>query len=34
MAEDQGVNGDIWNEEACKLFQILGWEKLGIPILM
>lgn len=29
MAEDQGVNGDIWNEEACKLFQILGWEKIG-----
>ncbi|WP_319268727.1 hypothetical protein [uncultured Draconibacterium sp.] len=26
MAEDQGVNGDIWNNEATILLRKLGWE--------
>jgi hypothetical protein len=29
MAEDQGVNGDIWNEEASRLLSLLGWIKIG-----
>lgn len=29
MAEDQGVNGDIWNDEASRLLSILGWTKVG-----
>lgn len=29
MAEDQGVNGDIWNDEASALFQALGWSKIA-----
>ena len=29
MAENQGVNGDIWNDRAVALLEILGWEYLG-----
>ena len=29
MPEDQGVNGDIWNDEASILFQKLGWTTVG-----
>ena len=29
MAEDQGVDGDIWTEEACRLFKKIGWLKIG-----
>lgn len=29
MAEDQGVNGDSWNDKACLLFQKLGWSSIG-----
>lgn len=25
MAEDQGVNGTIWNKEAAKLLSYFGW---------
>src|SRR5688572_5258639 len=29
MAEDQGVNGDIWNAEFSLFLQDFGWEKVG-----
>jgi hypothetical protein len=29
MAEDQGVNGDIWNEEAGALLKLFNWESVG-----
>lgn len=29
MAEDQGVNGDIWNDQATALLTQFNWEKLG-----
>ncbi|MBL8098900.1 MAG: hypothetical protein JNK81_06940 [Anaerolineales bacterium] len=29
MAEDQGVNGDLWTEQGAILLQRLGWEKIG-----
>lgn len=29
MAEDQGVNGDIWTDEACRLFKKAGWQKFA-----
>lgn len=29
MPEDQGVNGDIWNDEADRLFKTLGWTSVG-----
>jgi hypothetical protein len=29
MAEDQGVNGTIWNKEATALFSLFGWETIG-----
>lgn len=29
MPEDQGVNGDFWNEEAAILLTKLGWTKVG-----
>lgn len=29
MAEDQSVNGDIWNKEAAKLLSLFSWEKIG-----
>lgn len=29
MAEDQGVNGTIWNKEATKLLTFFGWESIG-----
>jgi len=29
MAEDQGVNGDRWNNELTKLLESLGWTTLG-----
>lgn len=29
MAEDQGVNGDIWNNEAAKLLTACGWQPVG-----
>lgn len=29
MAENQGVNGDIWNDKALQLLQLLGWDHLG-----
>ena len=29
MPEDQGVNGDLWNDEAAKLLKALGWEQIG-----
>lgn len=29
MPEDQGVNGDFWNEEAAILLTKLGWNKVG-----
>lgn len=29
MAEDQGVNGDIWNDCAVHLMELLGWSHIG-----
>lgn len=29
MAEDQGVNGTIWNKEATKLLSYFGWTTIG-----
>jgi hypothetical protein len=29
MAEDQGVDGDRWNDQATILLRALGWESLG-----
>ncbi len=29
MAEDQGVNGDIWNDEASRLIAKLNWIPIG-----
>lgn len=29
MAEDQGVNGDLWNDQASKLLAALKWEPIG-----
>ncbi|WP_454802858.1 hypothetical protein [Mucilaginibacter phyllosphaerae] len=29
MAEDQGVNGDFWNDQATALLTKFNWEKLG-----
>lgn len=29
MAEDQGVNGSIWNKEATKLLSLFGWKTIG-----
>ncbi len=29
MAEDQGVNGDRWNDQFTKLLQSLNWSSLG-----
>lgn len=29
MAEDQGVNGTIWNKEATKLLSYFGWNTIG-----
>lgn len=29
MAEDQGVNGDIWNDQATALLTQFNWQKLG-----
>jgi len=29
MAEDQGVNGDRWTEEASRFLKKLGWEKIA-----
>jgi hypothetical protein len=29
MAEDQGVNGDIWNDQATRLFKRAGWQKIA-----
>lgn len=29
MAEDQGVNGDKWTEQASRLFKALKWEKIA-----
>jgi len=29
MAEDQGVNGTIWNREAAKLLSYFGWDTIG-----
>ena len=29
MPEDQGVNGDIWNDEAARLLTALGWNQIG-----
>lgn len=29
MAEDQGVNGDIWTDEASRLLKRCGWEKVA-----
>jgi hypothetical protein len=29
MPEDQGVNGDMWTNEVCRLFAKAGWEKIG-----
>jgi hypothetical protein len=29
MAEDQGVNGTIWNKEAAELLSLFGWETIG-----
>jgi hypothetical protein len=29
MPEDQGVNGDMWTEEATRLLLKLGWTKVG-----
>lgn len=29
MAENQGVNGDIWNDKALQLLQLLGWDHIG-----
>lgn len=29
MAEDQGVNGTIWNKEAAKLLSYFGWNTVG-----
>jgi hypothetical protein len=29
MAEDQGVNGTIWNREATKLPSLFNWDMIG-----
>lgn len=29
MAENQGVNGDMWNDKALKLLEMLGWDHIG-----
>jgi hypothetical protein len=29
MAEDQGVNGTIWNKEATRLLSYFGWKTIG-----
>lgn len=29
MPEDQGVNGDIWNDEAALLLKACGWQQIG-----
>lgn len=29
MAEDQGVNGDVWNEHAIKLLKLFNWHQIG-----
>jgi len=29
MAEDEGVNGTIWNKEATKLLSLFGWKTIG-----
>jgi hypothetical protein len=29
MPEDQGVQGDRWTEEACRLLDRIGWEKVA-----
>lgn len=29
MAEDQGVNGTIWNKEANYILSWFGWETIG-----
>jgi len=29
MPEDQGVNGDMWTEQACRLLQKANWQKIG-----
>lgn len=29
MAEDQGVNGDFWNDEASNLMKQFGWKQVG-----
>lgn len=29
MAEDQGVNGDLWNEEASRLLKLFQWKQVG-----
>lgn len=29
MAEDQGVNGDIWNDRAIKLLRFFNWKQIG-----
>jgi len=29
MAEDQGVNGDLWNDQATKLLEAFKWETIG-----
>lgn len=29
MAEDQGVNGDAWTDQACRLFEASGWHKIA-----
>ncbi len=29
MPEDQGVNGDMWNDEATRLVSKFGWQQIG-----
>ena len=29
MAEDQGINGDAWNDQASTLLKALKWEQIG-----
>lgn len=29
MPEDQGINGDLWNDEASRLLKKLGWTQIG-----
>ena len=29
MAENQGVNGDMWNDKALQLLKLLGWDHIG-----